>query len=79
LDAGLTPQPLDGCTIAGNAVTCAVGTVTPNATGSVTITADVGADLANGAVLTDVATVASRPPIPTRRTTRRRRRAPCSG
>lgn len=59
LPAGLTPRPLDGCTIEGTTVSCTVPSVAPDATGSITITADVDPALPLGTELTDTATIAS--------------------
>ena len=59
LPAGLTPRPVTGCTITGNAVSCGVASLAPDATGSITILADVDPGLALGTELTDVATITS--------------------
>jgi uncharacterized repeat protein (TIGR01451 family) len=59
LGPGLTPRPTDGCTIAGSTVTCPVGPVAPDGTGTITISADVDPATPGGTALTDVATVSS--------------------
>ena len=59
LPEGMTPRPVAGCTITGSTVSCALASVAPGATGSITVTADVDPNLAVGTELTDVATIGS--------------------